>query len=103
MVSSIENVHGQFYRSGEGAEAFGVAAGGSDDWSHLDGTDIVFTVELRDRGHHGFALPESQIQATCEENIEGLRDVYEHVRPRGGACTIQRCGAILSGSDQGSE
>ena len=46
-----------------------------------DGIPISFTVELRDTGNFGFALPESQIRATAEENIEGIRKVYEHIRP----------------------
>ena len=33
--SNPHQVHGKTYRSGEGAESFGVAAGGSDDWAHL--------------------------------------------------------------------
>ena len=46
-----------------------------------DGIPISYTVELRDTGDFGFALPESQIRATAEENIEGIRKVYEHIRP----------------------
>ena len=34
MVSAIGKVHGHNYGHGEGAAAFGVASGGSDDWAH---------------------------------------------------------------------
>ena len=43
MTKSIGKVHGKNYRSGEGAEAFGVAAGGSDDWAHLGTWFETFT------------------------------------------------------------
>ena len=51
------------------------------EYHNKDGIPISYTVELRDTGDFGFALPESQIRATAEENIEGIRKVYEHIRP----------------------
>ena len=83
MQSKIEAIHGKKYGYGEGAPSFYVASGGSDDWSHMNNVDIVFTVELRDRGTYGFAMPESEIIKTCQENIAGMEAVYDHVRPSG--------------------
>ena len=68
-------------RKGEGAEIFGLAAGGSDDWAHMSGIPISFTIELRDTGSFGFLLPESQIKPTCEENMKGVEAVFDHVKP----------------------
>ena len=40
MVSAIREVHGHTYGHGEGAPAFGVASGGSDDWAHDSGIPL---------------------------------------------------------------
>ena len=61
--------------------------------------DISYTIELRDTGFFGFALPESQIKPTCEENIEGVRKVYDHVRPGGRPCFNDICEATLANSE----
>ncbi|CAG5110728.1 Oidioi.mRNA.OKI2018_I69.chr2.g5101.t1.cds [Oikopleura dioica] len=72
-------VNNEFYSFGEGAEIFGEVAGGSDDWAHKSGIPISYTIELRDRGTYKFALPESMIERTVRENIEGVSAIYEHV------------------------
>ena len=46
---------------------------------------------MRDTGSYGFLLPESQILPTCLENIEGVRAVYEYVRPES-KCGQKNCG-----------
>ena len=40
MVTAIRNVHGHNYGHGEGAAAFGIASGGSDDWAHDSGVPL---------------------------------------------------------------
>lgn len=55
------------------------AAGGSDDWAYDLGIKYSFTFELRDKGRYGFALPESQIQATCEETMLAINHVTSYV------------------------
>ena len=50
---------------------FFTAAGGSDDWAHHSGIDIVYTFELRDTGRYGFDLPEHLIQPAVEEAAKG--------------------------------
>ena len=99
MSDSIRSVYGKTYDYGEGAPAFYPASGGSDDWSHLSGIDISYTIELRDTGFYGFALPESQIKPTALENIEGIRDVYDHVRPSGFPCKQAVCLATKPNSE----
>ena len=37
------------------------------------GVKYAFAVELRDKGHHGFLLPESLIEPTAKELFEGLK------------------------------
>jgi hypothetical protein len=75
-------VNNEFYRYGEGADIFGAISGGSDDWAHQVGIPISYTIELRDRGHYAFALPESLIEPTVRENMEGIRAVYDHVKAK---------------------
>jgi carboxypeptidase B len=75
-------VNNEFYRYGEGADIFGAVSGGSDDWAHKAGIPISYTIELRDRGQFQFALPESMIEPTLKENMEGIRAVYDHVRAK---------------------
>ena len=67
MQTYIKSVHGHSYNYGEGAPSFYIASGGSDDWSHMNNVDIVFTVELRDKGSYGFLMPESELLAAIKE------------------------------------
>ena len=39
-----------------------------------------YTVELRDKGFHGFLLPENQIIPNNEENIEGTKAVADYIK-----------------------
>jgi len=39
-----------------------LAAGGSDDFAIDNGVPLSYTIELRDTGRYGFALPESQVK-----------------------------------------
>ena len=67
---------GAYYEYGEGAPSFYPASGGSDDWSHNDSganVPISLTIELRDRGQYGFALPESQLEPMYTENLAAIR------------------------------
>ena len=38
-----------------------LASGSSDDWAHLNGISLSFTVELRDTGKYHFELPKEEI------------------------------------------
>ncbi|ALC48900.1 CG3097, partial [Drosophila busckii] len=59
---------GATYRASVTHEQLGIAGGGSDDWSRAAlGTKFVYTVELRDRGTHGFILPPKYIKETALE------------------------------------
>lgn len=58
------------------------AAGTSMDWARFIGIPYSFTFELRDKGAHGFELPEDQIQHTCEEAYEGALSIITHVHDK---------------------
>lgn len=79
MAANIKAKHSKSYSFDEGAEGFYPAAGGSDDWSHDFGIPLSFTIELRDKGHYGFVMPDFEIIPTCEENMEGIRAVVDHI------------------------
>ena len=108
MKEAIGQVHGKEYIQGEGAQMLGATAGGSDDWIHKLGINIrnrylvqsrvlsifgqgkgciydidyiesSYTIEMRDKGGYGFNPPENEIIPNCEENIEALKVVYNHV------------------------
>jgi len=64
-----------------GRDIFYPAAGGSDDWAHSQGVDIVYTFELRDKGNYGFMLPEFLIRPAVEEAARGISAVYDHLTP----------------------
>jgi len=68
MVAAIEATHGKYYTNEHAAELY-VACGGADDWFYSVGTKgrISLTIELRDTGSYGFALPPAQIVPTGEE------------------------------------
>ena len=94
-----------------------LASGSSDDWAHLNGISLSFTVELRDTGKYNFELPKEEIDPErfeicflfclidrfqiicnlqnspkmCRENIEGLRAIYEYVKPKGRTCNSSIC------------
>nr|XP_004655956.2 carboxypeptidase B [Jaculus jaculus] len=79
-VKELASLHGTRYTYGPGATTIYPAAGGSDDWAYDEGIKYSFTFELRDRGRYGFMLPESQIQATCEETMLAIKHIASYVR-----------------------
>ncbi|ELW64302.1 Carboxypeptidase B [Tupaia chinensis] len=78
-VKELASLHGTKYTYGPGATTIYPAAGGSDDWAYDQGIKYSFTFELRDKGRYGFALPESQIRATCEETLLAIKHIASYV------------------------
>ncbi|XP_004419328.1 PREDICTED: carboxypeptidase B [Ceratotherium simum simum] len=78
-VQELATLYGTKYTYGPGATTIYPAAGGSDDWAYDQGIKYSFTFELRDTGRYGFALPESQIQPTCEETLLAVKYVASYV------------------------
>lgn len=53
-----------------------VVTGSSDDWAKgKAGIKYSYTVELRDKGSHGFLLPASQITPTGRETFAAVRAI----------------------------
>lgn len=80
MVAAIKATHGMSYTNEHAAELY-VACGGADDWFYSEGTKggISLTIELRDTGSYGFALPPAQIVPTGEEALQAFLVLANHV------------------------
>ncbi|KAG8431455.1 hypothetical protein GDO86_018651 [Hymenochirus boettgeri] len=78
-VSQLSSLYGTKYTYGPGGKTIYLAAGGSDDWAYDAGVKYSFTLELRDNGRYGFALPESQIRPTCQETMLALKHIATHI------------------------
>ncbi|XP_041937242.1 carboxypeptidase O [Alosa sapidissima] len=81
-AEAIKNVHGMSYTVGTSPNVLYPNSGSSRDWARLIGIPYTFTFELRDKGEHGFKLPEDQIQPTCEEAYEGARSIITYVHDK---------------------
>ncbi|MEE6500955.1 hypothetical protein FKM82_004009 [Ascaphus truei] len=78
-VSALQNLYGTKYIYGPSATTIYPTAGSSDDWAYTQGIKYSFTFELRDRGKHGFLLPESKIKETCKETMLAVKYIANYV------------------------
>lgn len=63
----MKTISGETYSVGPSGALLYPAAGASDDWAKSLGIKYTYTVELRDKGRHGFILPASLIEDTAKE------------------------------------
>ncbi|XP_064090897.1 carboxypeptidase B-like [Macrobrachium nipponense] len=74
MARRIRTKTGAVYSVGNSARLLYPAAGASDDWvSYTLNTTYVYTIELRDTGSSGFALPASEILPTVKDAWEAVK------------------------------
>ncbi|XP_056419134.1 carboxypeptidase B-like [Hyla sarda] len=78
-VSALSSLYKTKYVYGSSASTIYPTSGSSDDWAYAQGIRYSFTFELRDRGKHGFLLPESQIRATCKETTLAVQYIANYV------------------------
>jgi len=72
-IDALAGPYGTRYSLGTSTNVLYAAAGGGDDWAYgAAGIKYSYTVELRDTGSYGFALPASQIKATSSETTLGF-------------------------------
>ncbi|XP_069700914.1 zinc carboxypeptidase-like [Periplaneta americana] len=72
-AKSLSKRYGTIYKVGNIVETYGLASGGSVDWVRgTIGTPLVYAVELRDTGHHGFILPATEIVPTAQETLDAI-------------------------------
>ena len=54
--------------------------GGSDDWAKASaGIKYSYTIELPDRGNHGFILPSKYINPVAEDFFPAFKVLWDHV------------------------
>ncbi|KFP80490.1 Carboxypeptidase O, partial [Apaloderma vittatum] len=68
-AAALMGKYGTSYKVGPTSLVLYNNSGSSRDWAHMIGIPFSYTFELRDRGTHGFLLPDNQIQPTCEETM----------------------------------
>ncbi|XP_058404641.1 carboxypeptidase O [Diceros bicornis minor] len=99
-ANALKAKHGTNYRVGASADILYATSGSSKDWAHGIGIPFSYTVELRDNGTFGFILPETQIQATCEETMEAILstvdDVYAKYWSSNSAGKVTSTAVVLS-------
>ncbi|XP_053565977.1 carboxypeptidase B [Bombina bombina] len=81
-VSELRSLFGTTYKYGSSSKTIYPTSGGSDDWAYDLGIKYSFVFELRDKGKHGFLLPESQITETCTETMLAVRYIADYVLTR---------------------
>ena len=60
-----------------------LASGATDDWSKATlGVPYVYTLELPDKGFHGFALPPSHIKPAAQDVWRGLKKMIPVIREK---------------------
>nr|CAD7194053.1 unnamed protein product [Timema douglasi] len=72
---------GSTYTVGSAATTLYAASGGSDDWAKGSAKiKYTYTIELRDRGYHGFVLPSNYIVPTASEGLAAIKVFAQEVQ-----------------------
>lgn len=78
--TALRAVSGTSYTIGNSCRALYATTGDSIDYVHGPGNSTYsYTIELRDTGSYGFALPASQIQPTVKETWAGVVSMIEGI------------------------
>ncbi|XP_078407637.1 carboxypeptidase O [Cetorhinus maximus] len=75
----LQQKHGTKFKVGPSSWVLYYSSGSSRDWAGDLGIDFSYTFELRDNGTYQFLLPEDQIQPTCEETMDAVTTIIQHV------------------------
>ena len=80
MAAAMRSAGGSnsMFTVGNSATTLYAASGGADDWAkaHVK-IKYTYTIELRDRGQHGFVLPAKFIIPTAEEALAAVKVVTQ--------------------------
>ncbi|RWS19367.1 Carboxypeptidase B-like protein, partial [Leptotrombidium deliense] len=72
-LSALSKYYGTEYRAGNIATTIYSVSSSASDWVYANTPcKLVFALELRDTGDHGFLLPPSQIKPTAIETWAGV-------------------------------
>lgn len=75
----MQKIGQSVYSVGPSGSLLYPAAGASDDWAKSIGIKYSYTIELRDKGQHGFVLPAQFIKPTALEAQEFIHTVARAV------------------------
>ncbi|KAM4693489.1 carboxypeptidase B-like [Discoglossus pictus] len=78
-VVELSSLYGTTYEYGPSSTTIYPTSGSSADWAYDLGIKYSFTFELRDKGMHGFLLPESELPATCKETTLAVNYIANYV------------------------
>uniref|UniRef100_A0A0A9XQJ7 Carboxypeptidase B n=2 Tax=Lygus hesperus TaxID=30085 RepID=A0A0A9XQJ7_LYGHE len=79
-VEALQRLYGTPYKIGTSPSLLYPTSGSSDDWAKgKAGIKYSYTLELRDKGTHGFLLPASQIVPTGRETFAAVKTIAKHV------------------------
>ncbi|XP_029447295.1 carboxypeptidase A6 [Rhinatrema bivittatum] len=78
-VIALQSAYGIRYKYGPASSTLYVSSGSSMDWAYKNGIPYAYAFELRDTGHFGFLLPESQIKPTCVETMLAVKNITMHI------------------------
>ncbi|KAG0704430.1 Carboxypeptidase B [Chionoecetes opilio] len=72
------------YEIGGSGPLYGLASGATDDWAYGElAVPLSYTIELPDKGHFGFLLPESRISSTVMETASGVYCMASYISNTG--------------------
>lgn len=91
----MQQTGGSQYTVGSSSGVLYPAAGGSDDWAKAQGIKYAYTVELPDRGSHGFTLPASYIEPVARESLAGLRVLAAQIHKEWSSLVKQCVSALI--------
>ncbi|XP_068931373.1 LOW QUALITY PROTEIN: carboxypeptidase O [Petaurus breviceps papuanus] len=78
-AKELKAKHGSNYKVGSTSEILYFLFGSSRDWAYDMGIPFAYMFELRDNGTYKFALPENQIQPTCEETTAAVLAMLDEI------------------------
>ncbi|XP_039271731.2 carboxypeptidase B-like [Styela clava] len=87
--NAVKTPYNTNYIYGPGATTIYLAAGGSDDFAYDAGVPLSYTIELRDEGRYGFALPERQIEPVCIETFNLMEVMHQGARDRANGIILE--------------
>lgn len=78
------------YEIGGSGPLYGLASGATDDWAYGElAVPLSYTIELPDKGNHGFLLPENRISSTVTETAAGMYCMASFISNTG-SCSSRR-------------
>ncbi|XP_060623732.2 mast cell carboxypeptidase A-like [Anolis sagrei] len=78
-VDALSSLYHTKYTYGPIATTIYPCSGTTLDWAYDEGIKNAYVFELRDRGQHGFLLPETKIRPTCKETMLGVQYIADHI------------------------